>query len=131
MTGATGMPVMSVPREQGGRIVEQPKWEWVDTVFGLIVGMITTVMGMLGWISPKLQKIDEQAQALRDRMAELEQSCQTRNQLSATSIVRLEAYHEANIQRLAAIEGTTQQIDEKLDRLLESRALRKGSRGDA
>jgi hypothetical protein len=42
--------------------------------------------------------------------------------------VQLQAYHESNIQRLAAIEMTTRGIDEKLDELLQTMASKRRDR---
>lgn len=90
----------------------EPKWEWVDTVFGVIVGVITAVLSMLGWISPKLAKIEERHQELRDDMDEKIEMAHARVTENAQEIARLRAHREDDQRRLKG-------IDEKLDRILD------------
>ena len=90
-------------------------WNIVDTVSRLAV----VVLGAcLGWLGKRFRDID-------GRMDALEKDFNARNLIAATSIATLEAYHTANTQRLNSIEDTTQKIDGKLDRLIESLVERK------
>jgi tetrahydromethanopterin S-methyltransferase subunit G len=93
-------------------------WNILDTVVGAIVGIASALGTCFGWVSSKFKEVNT-------RMDELEKDFNIRNQISATSIAKLEAYHESNTQRLDSIEDTTKNIDGKLDRLIESLSNRK------
>lgn len=89
-------------------------WNILDTVTGLAVGIVSLLGVVFGWLGNKFTKVD-------NRMDALEKDFNRRNQIAATSITRLEAYHESNIQRLDS-------IDQKLDRLLDSMMPKKRGR---
>lgn len=93
-------------------------WNILDTVSGIAIGIIGVLGAVFGWLSNRFAKVEA-------RMDDMEKDFVARNQLSAMSITRLEAYHEANTHRLTAIEDCTKEINKKLDRLIE----RKGKRG--
>ena len=97
-------------------------WSVLDTVFGVVIGMVSVIGAVFSWLSAKFADMDE-------RMDNMEKDFIARNQLAATSITRLEAYHEANVQRLAAIENGTREINKKLDRIIENNSHRR-KRGD-
>lgn len=92
-------------------------WNTLDAVIGFAVGVLSLIGACFGWLDNRFKKMAE-------RMDDMEHDFNKRNQLAATSIVRLEAYHESNTRRLDAIDETTNKIDEKLDRLLETMARR-------
>ena len=94
-------------------------WNIIDTVVGVAVGVVSALGAAFGWLTNKFKDVDA-------RMDALEKDFNTRVQLSAMSIARLEAYHESNTQRLDSIEGTAKDINGKLDRLIESLVRKKG-----
>jgi hypothetical protein len=95
--------------------------EWLNRVWGFISGVAGTIVGMGIWVSSKMSRMET-------RMDTMEKEFMQRNHLAATSIVQLQAYHESNIQRLAAIEMTARGIDEKLDELLQTMATKRRDR---
>lgn len=105
MTGPIGMRVLSVRVDQGGRRVEQPKWEWMDSLFGMILGAISAIVGLTGWINRKFEQMrtkhDADIVALYERVTPL-----------AEDVSALMAHHESDRERL-------QSIDKKLDRIEE------------
>ena len=86
-------------------------WNILDTISGVAIGIISVLGAVFGWLSNKFKAVD-------DRMDAMEKDFLERNQLAAISITQLKAYHEANTQRLSAIEAGTQEINRKLDRLI-------------
>ena len=102
------MRVLSVRVDQGGRCVEQPKWEWMDSAFGMIVGAITSIVGLMGWINRKLETMqashDHEVTTLHERVTPLMED-----------VAELRAHHESKMQRLANIEASMQVIDRKQD----------------
>ncbi len=74
-----------------------------------------------GWLARKFAQIDK-------RMTTMEQEFTARNHASETQIVRLQVYHESNIQRLDSIEENTKAINDKLDRLFQSLSNRRDHR---
>jgi hypothetical protein len=95
--------------------------EWLNRVWGFIVGVAGTIIGMGSWVSSKMGRMETRMDTMQKEFTE-------RNHLAATNIVQLQAYHESNIQRLAAIEMTTRGIDEKLDELLQTMASKRRDR---
>lgn len=89
-----------------------PKWEWVDTVFGIIVGAISTVIGLVGWISPKLKELKGMTHDLRSDTDVKIEAVHERVTENAQEITRLSAHREDDQRRLKT-------IDEKLDRILD------------
>lgn len=85
--------------------MEQPKWEWMDSVFGMLIGAISTIVGLTGWISRKFEVMrtdfDQEVVALHERVTPL-----------AEDVAALMAHHESDRERL-------QSIDKKLDRIEE------------
>lgn len=77
--------------------MDNPKWEWMDSIFGMIVGGITTIFGMLGWINPRfsnLQKeLDEKIGGVHARITDNDKA-----------IAELEAHHSDKMRRLESIE---------------------------
>lgn len=89
-----------------------PKWDWIDTVFGIIAGAITAIISLLGWINPKLDKLEKKAHDLKDEMDAKVEAVHERVTENAQEIARLRAHREDDQRRL---EG----IDKKLDRILD------------
>lgn len=83
-------------------------WNILDTVIGFAVGAVSLLGAYFGWMSNKFKDVDT-------RMDAIEKDFNARNLIAATSIATLEAYHEANTQRLDS-------IDKKLDQLIETAA---------
>lgn len=93
-------------------MVDNPKWEWMDSIFGMIVGTIATILGMLGWINPKFAQVNRD---LDEKISDVHARITINDQHIAT----LKAHHERDRDQL-------QSIDEKLDRIEEF--LRNGKR---
>jgi len=88
-------------------------WNALDTLTGVVIGIVGIVGAVLGWLNNRFSKMEE-------RMSAAEQECNERDHVAETAIAKLQAYHESNIKRLDNIEDTTQRIDSKLDRLIDS-----------
>lgn len=94
-----------------------PIWD----VLSVLSNIVAVVMSAaFGWLIRKFTTIEQ-------RIEDMETDLNDRAQLAAMNIVRLEAYHAANTDRLTAIENVTRDINKKLDRLIERG---KGKRGD-
>ncbi|MDH5666547.1 MAG: hypothetical protein OEY86_00870 [Nitrospira sp.] len=88
------------------------KWEWVDTVFGVIAGVMASVISMLGWLAPKFAKIEAEADALRNDMNVKVEAVHIRITGNAQEITGLRAHREDDQRRLES-------IDKKLDKILD------------
>ena len=88
-----------------------PKWEWIDTTFGIIVGAITAVLSLLGWINPKLAKIEEKQMAFRDDMDTRLEAVHERITENVQETTKLRAHREDDQRRLQA-------TDDKLHKIL-------------
>lgn len=92
-----------------------PKWEWMDTTFGLIVGVFTTIAGMIGWINPRLtrleDKLDKKHQALQVEMDRKVDEVHSRVSPLAEDVAALMAHQEGDRDRLAAIDGKLDRIE--------------------
>lgn len=90
--------------------MENPKWEWMDSIFGMILGVISTVFGMLGWINPKFEGIKkefhEQINDVHARITDNDKA-----------IAELEAHHSDKMRRLESIERKIDAIGETLLKL--------------
>lgn len=96
----------------------EPRWEWVDTIFGLVIGVLTTVMGMIGWITPRLtrldEKLDKKYQALHMEMDRKVDEVHSRVSPLAEDVAALMAHQEGDRERLAAIDAKLGRIEEHL-----------------
>lgn len=95
--------------------MEQPKWEWVDTIFGTILGVLGAVATMTGWTGSKFTKEEEAREKLRKDMDEKIASLHERVTPLASEVAELRAHHEAKMQRLVTIEASIREIDKKQD----------------
>lgn len=100
-------------------MVEQPKWEWLDALFGMILGVFTTIATMTGWTSRRFNKVEERHHRLRETMDAQVDDVRARMNLLNEDVAALMAHHESDRERL-------QSIDKKLDRIEEF--LRNGKR---
>lgn len=91
-----------------------PKWEWVDTIFGIIVGTFTTIVSMVGWINPRFTKMDEKHQALRVEIDRKVDEVHSRVSPLAENVAALMAHQEGDRDRLAAIDLKLGRIEEHL-----------------
>lgn len=101
---------MRVSTVQGGRRVDNPKWEWVDTIFGMMTGVFSAIGIMTGWTSRKFTVLHERHDKLRNDMDGKVDELHARVTPLAESVAGLEAHHEGFRDRLKA-------IDEKLGRI--------------
>lgn len=86
---------------------------WWDVIEALSKGIAILLAAGFGWLTRKFTCVEE-------RMDNMEKDLRERTQTAATNIAVLQSYHVANTQRLDSIENTTNKIDSKLDRLIES-----------
>lgn len=94
---------------------------WWDVLEAVSKWIALLLAAGFGWLTRKFT-------AVEDRMDSMEKDLLERTQLAATNIVRLEAYHVANTQRLDSIDDRTRGIDSKLDRLIENMTSKQRSR---
>ena len=95
--------------------MEQPKWEWVDTIFGTILGVLGAVATMTGWTGRKFTDVHAAHEQLRKDMDGKIAVLHERVTPLASDVAELRAHHEAKMQRLTTIEGSIQAIDRKQD----------------
>lgn len=95
--------------------MEQPKWEWVDTIFGTILGVFSAVITMTGWTGRKFREVGEAHDQLRKDMDEKISVLHERLPPLASEVAELRAHHEAKMQRLVTIEASIREIDKKQD----------------
>ena len=96
----------------------EPKWEWMDTTFGLIVGVFTTVAGMIGWINPRLTKLEDKlekkCQTLQAEMDRKVDEVHSRVSPLAEDVAALLAHQDSDRDRLAGIDAKLGRIEEHL-----------------
>lgn len=107
MTGPIGTRVFSVLQERGGRRVEPPKWEWMDTIFGWIVGAVSTVAAMLGWFNPKITRLDQE---FDQKIADVHE----RVTPLAEEVAALSAHHENDRELLRSMNAKLDGIEKYL-----------------
>lgn len=90
------------------------KWDTVDTVVGVIAGVIASVLSLLGWLSPKFAKLEAELDEVRDAMNTKVEGVHSRVTANAKDIAELRAHHEDDRRRLERIDG---KLDNILDRL--------------
>lgn len=95
--------------------MEQPKWEWMDSIFGGILGVFSAVATMTGWTGRKFKTVDESHAAMRKEFDDKINGVHARVTPLMADVAELRAHHEAKMQRLTTIEGSIRQIDQKQD----------------
>jgi hypothetical protein len=110
--GLIGTPVSNA---KGGRVVEQPKWEWIDSVFGMVIGVMTAIVGMTGWTSRRFKDAEVREVKLRESIDVQLNAIHGRVTPLMEDVAELRAHHESKMQRLAHIESSIQVIDRKQD----------------
>jgi hypothetical protein len=107
--------MLSLSATKGGRAVEQPKWEWMDTIFGGILGVFSAVATMTGWTGRKFKAVETAHADLRRDFDEKINGVHARVTPLMADVAELRAHHEAKMQRLTTIEGSIHAIDRKQD----------------
>lgn len=100
-------------------MVEQPKWEWFDAIFGMVTGALSSMAIMMGWISRQFGRVHERHHQLRADLDAQIDDVHGRATALGEDVAALMAHHESDRERL-------QSIDKKLDRIEEF--LRHGKR---
>lgn len=100
---------------KGGRSVEQPRWEWMDTIFGAVLGVISAVATMTGWTGRKFKEVEEAQDKMEQAFDHKISSLHARVTPLLADVAELRAHHEAKMQRLATIETSIRAIDGKQD----------------
>lgn len=95
--------------------MEQPKWEWMDTIFGAVLGVFSAVATMTGWTGRRFKEVDERHGQLQKDIDHKLSVLHGRVTPLMSDVAELRAYHEAKMQRLSMIEGNIKAIDEKQD----------------
>lgn len=95
--------------------MEQPKWEWMDTILGAVLGVFGAVATMTGWTGSKFEKVNQAHAKLKDEMDEKLAVLHGRVTPLMSDVAELRAHHEAKMQRLTTIEGSIKAIDRKQD----------------
>lgn len=85
-----------------GVTVADPKWEFMDTVVGVIMGAITAVLGMLGIINRRFD-------ATHERIAGTEKAIGKH----AVNIATLNAHHQANTQFQDRVDRSLRNLEEQ------------------
>ena len=106
---------MRYSNAKGGRGVEQPKWEWMDTIFGGVLGVISAVVTMTGWTGRKFKSVEESQASLRKEFDDKINSVHARVTPLMADVAELRAHHEAKMQRLTTMESGMRAIDKKQD----------------
>lgn len=94
----------------------EPKWEWVDTIFGGVAGIIASILSILGWLAPKFAKLESETVLLRNDMNMKVENAHIRITDNLREITKLKAHREDDLRRL---EGMDEKLDKILDRLSE------------
>lgn len=92
--------------------MQDHEWKIVDTIVGVIAGVVGSVLAMLGWLQPKFAKVERETDQLRESVDDRMNSLHERVTKNLGEITRLAAHREDDLRRL---EG----IDKKLDRILD------------
>jgi len=100
--------------------MSEPQWGWSDIIEVVSRFVAAALVAGFGWLMKKFTTINDQLTHAHERMDAMEKQFTASDHAAATQIVILQAYHTSNTQRLDSIENTTQRIDGKLDRLIES-----------
>lgn len=95
--------------------MEQPKWEWMDTILGAVLGVFGAVATMTGWTGSKFKEEEAAREQLRKDMDAKITVLHERVTPLASDVAELRAHHEAKMQRLVTIEGSIKAIDRKQD----------------
>lgn len=95
--------------------MEQPKWEWMDTILGAVLGVFGAVATMTGWTGSKFEKVNREHAKLKDSIEEKLALLHGRVTPLMSDVAELRAHHEAKMQRLTTIEGSIKAIDTKQD----------------
>lgn len=98
-----------------------PLWEWVDTILGLIAGILSAIVGLTKWLNPKFARLETMTQELRNDTDERIHTVHERITVHIEEISRLRAHREDDRKQL-------ERIDTKLDRILERMAHDQRSR---
>lgn len=85
-------------------MADPSKWDWADTVSGVLLGIFGGVVTMYGWFSHKID-------AMHGRISSVKQTVNDHN----ASIKVLEANYTATLQRLDSIEDNSKAINKKQD----------------
>jgi uncharacterized membrane protein YccC len=104
---------------RGGWTVEQPKWEWMDTIFGTVLGVFSAVATMTGWTGRRFKDVDEAHGKLRRDLDDKITVLHGRVTPLMADVAELRAHHEAKMQRLTTIERSIQAIDTKQDKQMQ------------
>ena len=94
---------------------------WWDVIEAVSKWIALLLAAGFGWLTRKFTSVEA-------RMDDMEKDLRERTQTAATHIAVLQSYHVSNTQRLDSIESTTNKIDSKLDRLIESMTSKQRSR---
>lgn len=95
--------------------MEQPKWEWMDTILGAVLGVFGAVATMTGWTGRRFKDVDEAHGKLQKDFEEKIAVLHGRVTPLMSDVAELRAHHEAKMQRLTTIEGSIKAIDTKQD----------------
>lgn len=85
--------------------------EWLNRIWGFIVGVVTAIAGMGAWVSNKISGVEEGVEAVRENLTEAERN-----------IAVLQSSREEDQRRLSSIDTQTRDINRKLDDLIISLA---------
>jgi hypothetical protein len=96
-------------------MADPSKWDWADTLSGMLLGVVSGILSLFGWFSTKVGTVHDRIDAVHDRINIVTQAASDQ----AASIKVLEAHHGAKLQRLDRIEGNLTAINEKQDRQME------------
>ncbi len=99
--------------------MEQPKWEWMDTILGAVLGVFSAVATMTGWTGRRFKEVDEAHGQLRKDIDAKLNVLHGRVTPLMADVAELRTHHEAKMQRLATIEQSIQAIDRKQDKQMQ------------
>lgn len=79
-----------------------PKWDFVDTITGVIMGAITAVLGLMGIINRRFDKVHERIEGAESTLGQ-----------HAVSIATLMAHHQANTQFQERADRSLRNLEEQ------------------
>lgn len=99
--------------------MEQPKWEWMDTILGAVLGVFSAVATMTRWTGRRFKEVDEAHGKLRQDFDAKLNVLHGRVTPLMADVAELRAHHEAKMQRLVTIESSIREIDQKQDKQMQ------------
>lgn len=84
--------------------VDPTKWDWADALVGGVIGLITGLATVFGWINGKLGQVHERIDQFHVRVSD-----------HATNIAVLTAHHENNLQFQERMDHSLTALNEKND----------------